>query len=75
MTAPAAGLPSPCIDVCRIDAPTGWCAGCLRTLEEIAAWATLPEAGKSAVWAALPLRRIEWQRLGRPVVDGRRELP
>ena len=33
--APAA-VPSPCIAVCRMDAATGWCEGCLRTLDEIA---------------------------------------
>ena len=36
--------PSPCIDVCRMDARSGWCEGCLRTLDEIAAWSTLDDA-------------------------------
>ena len=31
-------VPSPCIDVCRMDAATGWCEGCRRTLAEIEAW-------------------------------------
>ncbi|MFO1286323.1 MAG: DUF1289 domain-containing protein [Rubrivivax sp.] len=35
------------------------CAGCLRTLDEIAAWAQLSEAGKRAVWAAIGRRRAE----------------
>ena len=26
---------SPCIDVCRIDARTGLCEGCLRTLDAV----------------------------------------
>jgi predicted Fe-S protein YdhL (DUF1289 family) len=29
---------SPCIEICRIDPQTGWCEGCLRTLEEITEW-------------------------------------
>ncbi|MGA1318970.1 MAG: DUF1289 domain-containing protein, partial [Rubrivivax sp.] len=29
-------VPSPCINVCRIEPASGWCEGCARTLEEIA---------------------------------------
>ena len=50
---------SPCISVCRMDAASGWCEGCLRTLDEIAAWSTLDPQGKRATW-----ERIE-QRIGR----------
>jgi predicted Fe-S protein YdhL (DUF1289 family) len=52
-----APVPSPCISICRIDETTGWCEGCLRTLDEIANWSALPESVKRAVWAALPDRR------------------
>ena len=31
-------MPSPCISVCRMDAVSGLCEGCFRTLDEIAAW-------------------------------------
>ena len=55
--AAAAPVPSPCIDVCRMDAASGLCAGCLRTLDEIAAWSQLDDDGKRAVLAALPVRR------------------
>lgn len=48
---------SPCTQVCTIDANTGWCAGCLRTVDEIAAWGALDDAGKRAVWEELPARR------------------
>ncbi|WP_207783519.1 DUF1289 domain-containing protein [Methylosinus sp. RM1] len=27
---------TPCIKICRIDAPTGFCVGCARTIGEIA---------------------------------------
>jgi uncharacterized protein len=62
MTAP---LPSPCINVCRMDEATGWCAGCLRTLDEIALWSRLSEAGKQAVWGHLAQRRVLWLQQGR----------
>jgi hypothetical protein len=68
MTA-AEPVPSPCINVCRMDAPTGWCAGCLRSIDEIAVWSQMGDAGKRAVWEQLPLRRLQWQRLGRPAPE------
>ena len=40
----AASVPSPCTDVCRIDPVSGWCEGCLRTLDEIAAWGGIDDA-------------------------------
>jgi predicted Fe-S protein YdhL (DUF1289 family) len=49
-------VPSPCISVCRMDADTGFCEGCLRTIDEIAAWRTMDDAGKRAVWRAVELR-------------------
>jgi len=48
---------SPCVDVCRIDARTGWCEGCLRTIDEIAAWGVLNDAQRREVWKLLPQRR------------------
>ncbi len=50
-------VPSPCTQVCTIDAATGRCAGCLRTIEEIAAWGALDDGGKLAVWRELENRR------------------
>lgn len=29
---------SPCINVCSIDATTGYCHGCYRSIEEIQSW-------------------------------------
>ncbi|WHZ13117.1 MAG: hypothetical protein OJF60_003558 [Burkholderiaceae bacterium] len=49
-------MPSPCNSVCRIDAASGWCEGCLRTLDEIAGWSALDEAAKRAVWGRLAER-------------------
>ncbi len=55
-------VPSPCINICQMDGQTGWCAGCMRTLDEVATWSRLAEDAKRAVWAQLPLRRVAWQR-------------
>jgi hypothetical protein len=49
----AEAVPSPCISVCRMDAQTGWCEGCFRTLDEIAAWGLAPEAERRRVWLQL----------------------
>ena len=49
-------VPSPCISVCRIDADSGCCGGCLRTLGEIAAWSQLDNDGKRGVWRVIEQR-------------------
>ena len=48
---------SPCTGVCRIDAPSGLCAGCRRTLAEIAGWSAMGEGERLGVWQRLALRR------------------
>jgi len=48
---------SPCISVCRMDDATGLCVGCLRTLDEIAAWGALDDAARRRVWQAIATRR------------------
>jgi predicted Fe-S protein YdhL (DUF1289 family) len=52
-------IPSPCTSVCTIDEATRWCAGCLRTIDEIAAWGSLDDVAKRAVLERLPARRAE----------------
>ena len=52
----AAMLPSPCVSVCRMDAATGFCEGCMRTLDEIAAWGMMDTTGKRVVWALIEQR-------------------
>ena len=49
---------SPCNSVCTIDSVTGYCAGCFRTLAEIAAWSDFSPDQKRAVVAALAGRRL-----------------
>ena len=54
---PDATVSSPCTSVCRMDARTGWCEGCARTLGEIADWSVLDDEQKRAVWLELPPRQ------------------
>ena len=54
---PEASVASPCISVCRMDAAAGLCVGCLRTLDEIAAWGVLDDAARRRVWQAIAARR------------------
>ena len=53
----SAGVPSPCINVCRMNPRTALCEGCLRSIDEIAAWSTMSDEDKRAVWDALDRRR------------------
>lgn len=48
---------SPCIGTCRLEAGLAYCVGCLRTLDEIAAWPQLTTLQKIAILGALPQRR------------------
>jgi uncharacterized protein len=53
----AGHVPSPCIGVCRMHERTGWCVGCLRTIEEIIAWGRATPEDQRRIWALLPARR------------------
>jgi len=46
-------VPSPCVGLCRMDADSGFCLGCWRTLDEIAHWSA---ANADEQWAC-------WQRI------------
>lgn len=49
---------SPCVSICVIDAPSGLCLGCLRTLDEISSWPRLPADERLRILAALEDRRL-----------------
>ncbi len=49
-------VPSPCISVCRMDAATGWCAGCFRDLGEIGRWSAASEAQQREIWHSIQQR-------------------
>ena len=53
----SASLNSPCINVCVINAETGQCFGCFRTIDEISDWPKYSSAEKAALLAALEHRR------------------
>ena len=57
MPKPSYAVASPCTSVCTIDQATGWCAGCARTLDEIARWSVYSDDEKRELLAALPTRR------------------
>ena len=59
-----AAVVSPCVNVCQMDASTGWCRGCARSLGEIAGWGGAPETVQRHVLEQLPPRQAEMQRLG-----------
>ncbi len=52
----SAAVMSPCINVCRME--EGLCAGCLRTIGEIARWANAGDADKRLILAAVAQRRM-----------------
>jgi len=53
---------SPCISVCRIDPASALCVGCLRSLDEIACWGALDDAGRRDILRAVENRRAERKR-------------
>lgn len=50
-------IPSPCTNLCRMDARRGHCAGCYRSLDEIAAWAQADAPTRLAILARASARR------------------
>lgn len=58
----AAGVASPCIDICRMEAATGLCEGCRRSIDEIAGWSRMDDAQRREVWSRIELRRAALDR-------------
>ena len=52
-------IESPCVKVCAIDATTGWCLGCGRSMREIAGWSSLPPDTRAAITATLDERKAQ----------------
>lgn len=48
---------SPCINVCLMDAASGLCRGCSRTLAEIGAWGAASDEQRQTILAAVAERR------------------
>ncbi len=66
MTTPEPPVPSPCVNICRMDEASGLCEGCQRTLDEIAFWSVMDEDDKRVVWAHLAQRRALLPQHGQP---------
>ena len=49
-------ISSPCISVCRVDAASGLCIGCARSMDEISHWTKLTESDRRKIMADLPQR-------------------
>ena len=59
---PLACAASPCINVCRMDKASGWCEGCRRTIDEIAAWSRASNDERLRILAAVERRGVELPR-------------
>lgn len=55
--------PSPCINICTLD-DNDHCVGCLRTLDEIAAWAGMSPTEQWQLVVALRERAGDGERCG-----------
>ena len=53
---------SPCVRECVIDAASGYCRGCHRTLHEISCWSTYTTAEQRTLLAELEQRRAAADR-------------
>ncbi|MDG2004882.1 MAG: DUF1289 domain-containing protein [Novosphingobium sp.] len=51
--------PSPCTGICGIEEASGRCAGCSRTLAQIAAWSTLSAEAKRNILASLAADKLQ----------------
>ena len=52
----AEAVPSPCVNVCRMNAERSHCEGCFRSIDEIRAWSGADSAARRAIWARLLAR-------------------
>ena len=62
-----ASVISPCVGVCYLDAESGYCRGCLRTMEEISRWISLDDEARRRVIESLPGRKIPVRPPPQPV--------
>lgn len=50
-------IQSPCTSVCRMNAATGYCEGCFRTIPEITEWSRADDDRKRAILLEVAKRR------------------
>jgi predicted Fe-S protein YdhL (DUF1289 family) len=49
-------IESPCVNICTLDARSGMCLGCGRSIDEIARWTAMSAAERARVMSELPTR-------------------
>jgi prolyl-tRNA editing enzyme YbaK/EbsC (Cys-tRNA(Pro) deacylase)/predicted Fe-S protein YdhL (DUF1289 family) len=52
----AENIPSPCVNVCRMDTGSGLCEGCFRTIEDIREWGRSDDPAKKRMWMQITER-------------------
>ncbi|MGE0767149.1 MAG: DUF1289 domain-containing protein [Hyphomicrobiaceae bacterium] len=54
------GIETPCIGICNLDATSGFCTGCGRTMNEIASWSRLSPEQRRKIMSELAgrIRRV-----------------
>ena len=63
-------IESPCVNVCTLDARSGLCLGCARTIDEIARWTALSAAERVRIMSELPARRAAVKTAANSAVTG-----
>jgi predicted Fe-S protein YdhL (DUF1289 family) len=49
-------IESPCVNICTLDARSGICLGCGRTIDEIAGWTAMNASERRRIVSELPTR-------------------
>ena len=49
-------IESPCVNICTLNARSGVCLGCGRTIDEIARWTAMSTTGRARIMNQLPAR-------------------
>ncbi len=60
-------MASPCVGICTMDDASGYCMGCARTGDEIAAWKDAGRDLHEKVWREVPARRAAMGRTTLPL--------
>ena len=63
-------IESPCIEICTLDARSGLCLGCGRTIDEIGRWTAMSDAERARVMGELPWRLAASRRAEPASVTG-----
>ena len=54
-------VPSPCINLCRMNPQSGYCEGCLRSIPEITEWGGADDRRRLAILAVALVRKYKCQ--------------